>query len=201
MSNVYAPFGLHYIQRQDGAQPNYAIQTKPIFYTDSSTIGYGDPVQTQSSGVNQGYLHLAGTNTQMAGVFIGCYYTDSVLGYVERPSWTQPSTAVIGTVVGKYIPDSDAVFEIQVGNLTTPVTQTSIGLNAAFGTTNGVPNKAGFSTAYLDGSTIATTSTLPLRILGYSTGFFNGAQNDPTSANPVLIVAMNNSDANSSTGV
>lgn len=201
MSNVYAPFGLHYVQRSDGAQPNYAIQTKPIFYTDSSKIGYGDAVRTPSTGVNQGYLSLASTNTQVAGVFIGCYYTDSVLGYVERPSWTQPSTAVIGTVVGKYIPDMQAVYEIQVGNLATPVNQTSIGLNAAFGTTNGVPNAAGFSVAYLDGATIATTNTFPMRIIGFSTGFFNGGQNDPTSANPVVLVTLNNLDASNTTGV
>lgn len=200
MANVYAPFGMRYIQRNEGSVPNYMIQTKPIYYTNANKIGYGDPVKTVTSGINQGTMDIASTNTQYAGTFIGCAYTDSVLGLVERPSWAAPSTAVLGSVVGKYIPDDTAVYEIQVGNLTSAVTQTSIGLNAAFGTSNGLPNAAGFSVAYLDGATIATTNTLPLRIIGYSTGFFNGAQNDPTSANPVLLVVPNNIDSNISTG-
>jgi hypothetical protein len=176
------------------------ISYRPIYYTDTNKIAYGDAVKTVSSGVAQGTLDIATTNAQYAGVFIGCTYTDSVLGYVERPAWTAPTTAVLGSVNAKYIPDQEAVFEIQVGNLTTAVTQTSIGLNAAFGGLGSPTTTSGISNAYLDGATIATTNTLPLRIIGYSQGFFNGAANDPTSANPVLLVTMNVGDATTTTG-
>lgn len=201
MANVYAPFGMRESSRDDGAQPNYAINYRPIFYTDSNKIGYGDGVKTVSSGVNQGYLSITSTNGQIAGTFIGCSYVDSVLGLVERPSWTAPSTAVLGSVNAKYIPDGDAVFEIQVGNLVTAVPQSSIGLNAAFGGLGTPTTTSGISQAYLDGATIGTTNTLPLRIIGYSQGFFNGAANDPASANPVMLVTFNNCDTNSQTGV
>lgn len=200
MANTLAPFGLRYVSRNDGAQPNYAIQTRPIYYTNASQIGYGDPVRTVSTGINQGTLTIASTGTQVAGVFIGCTYTDSVLGLVERPSWAAPTTAIAGSVAAKYIPDSNAVFEIQAGNTAITVGQTSIGLNAAFGTIP-VPNSAGISAAFLDATTIATTNTLPLRIIGYSTGFYNGAPNDPTSPYPVLLVTLNNLDATNTTGV
>jgi hypothetical protein len=200
MSNVLAPFGLREAGRQDGASPNFAISTRPIYYTNSSTIGYGDAVKTVTSGVAQGTLTIASATSQYAGVFIGCSYVDSVLGFVERPAWLAPSTAVAGSVNAKYIPDTNALFEIQVGNLTTPLTQTAIGLNAGFGGLGAPTTTSGISTAYLDGSTIATTSTLPLRIVGFSTGFFNNAANDPTSANPVVLVAMNVGDANVTTG-
>lgn len=201
MTNVLAPFGLRYVGRNDGAEPNYAISYQPIYYTDSNKVAYGDAVKTVTSGINQGYASLSGTNTQISGVFLGCFYTDSVLGLVERPAWTAPSTAIQGSVQAKIIPDANAVFEIQVGNLTTAISQTSIGLNAAMGSLGNPSTTAGISNAYLDGSTIATTNTLPLRIVGFSQGFFNGAQNDPTSANPVVLVRFNVADSNTTTGV
>lgn len=196
MSNTLAPFGARYTNRVDGAEPNYQISTAPIYYTNPNTIGYGDVVKTVTSGANQGTLDIAGTGSQVAGVFIGCSYVDSVLGYVERPSWSAPSTAVSGSVVGKYIPDVNAVFEMQVGNFTSAITQTSIGLNIGIGGL-GTPNSAGYSIAYADGSTIGTTTVLPFRIIGYGTG----VNNDPTSANPVLRLVLNNCDLNSRAGV
>ena len=201
MANTYAPFGMRYINRRDGASPNYAIQTRPIFYTDSGKIAQYDVVKTGTTGYNQGYITQGSTNSQNVGLFVGCQYTDSVLGLVERPAWLAPSTAVAGSVNAKIIPDQDALFEIQVGNLTTPLNQTSIGLNAAFGGVGAPTTTSGISTMYLDGSTIATTSTLPLRIVGFSAGIFNGALNDPTSANPVVLVQFNNIDNNNLTGV
>ena len=201
MANVYAPFGLRYISRRDGAQPNYAVQTRPIFYTDSGKIAQYDVVKTGTSGYNQGYITQGSTNSQNVGLFIGVQYTDSILGLVERPSWTAPSTAIAGSVNAKIVPDQDGLFEIQVGNLATPLTQTSMGLNAALGGLGSPTTTSGISVAYLDGSTIATTSTLPLRIVGFSTGLFNGQLNDPTSANPVVLVQFNNIDNNNLTGV
>ena len=203
MSNTFAPFGLRPAQRNDGVSPNYALQTRPIYYTDSNNIGLGDPVKTVSSGANQGTLDIASTNSQVAGVFWGVSYVDNVLGQVWRPSWTGPSTAVVNTVSANYIPDAGMVYEIQAGNSSAAIGQTSIGLNAAFASTSlGVPTTtSGISKAYLDASTIATTNTLPMRIVGFSTGFFNQAQNDPTSAYPVLLVTLNNLDATNTTGV
>lgn len=203
MTNTFAPFGLRPSQRSDGVSPNYAIQTRPIYYTNANKIAFNDPVKTVSSGTNQGTLDIAASTTQVAGVFLGCNYVDNVLGLVFRPAWTAPSTAVINTVSANYIPDSGMVYEIQAGNSTAAIGQTTIGLNASFASTSlGVPTTtSGISVAYLDASTIATTNTLPLRIVGYSQGFFNGAQNDPTSANPVLLVTLNNLDATNTTGV
>lgn len=197
MANTYAPFGLRYIGRRDGAEPNYALNTRPIYYTDSNKIAFGDPVKTVTSGISQGYASLSSTNSQILGVAFGVQYVDSNLGLVERPAWTAPSTAVASSVTAKIVSDSDAVFEIQVGNLTTALTQTSIGLNAAMGGL-GVPSTtSGISAAYLDGATIATTNTLPLRIVGFGTSITN----DPTSAYPVVQVVFNNSDAVNTTGV
>jgi hypothetical protein len=202
MSNTLAPFGFRYIGRDDGAQPNYAISYKQIYYTDSNKIAFGDPVKTVSAtGANQGYMTLGTTNTQVLGIFIGCYYTDSNLGYVENKYWNAPTTALINTCQGKFIGDRDAQFEVQIGNLTTAITQTSIGLNAAFGGAGTPTTTSGISTAYIDGATIQTTNTLPFRIQAFSQGYFNGAANDPTSANPIVNVILNSADINSLTGV
>ncbi len=199
MSNVNSPFGFRYSRRLDGAEPNYQIATRPIASTNANKIGYGDPVKTGASGATylQGYLDIAATNSQMTGVFIGCSYVDSVLGYVERPSWTAPSTAVAGTVVGKIILDPMAVFECQVGNLTTAVPQTNMGLNANFGGTGTPTTTSGISVAYLDGGTIQTTNSLNFRLIGFS----GAVNNDPLSANPIVEVIINNGDYNTTTGV
>lgn len=199
MTNTLAPFGFRYVSRVDGGEPNYAITNRPIASTNTNKIGFGDPVKTGAVGATflQGYIDIAATGAQMTGIFIGCSYVDSVLGYVERPAWTAPSTAVAGSVMAKYIPDADAMFEAQVGNLTTPLTQANIGNNANFGGA-GTPNTlSGISIAYIDGATIATTNSLNFRIVGFGPG----VNNDPTSANPVVQVILNNSDYNTTTGI
>lgn len=201
MSNTLAPFGFRYISRDDGAQPNYAISYKPIFYTDSSKIAFGDPVKTATTGVNQGYMTLGTTNSQILGIFLGVDYTDSNLGFQTNKAWLAPSTAVSGSVNGKYIGDGDAMFEAQVGNLTTAVNQTSIGLNAAFGGAGTPTTTSGISQAYIDGATFATTNTLPFRVYAFSQGLFNGQLNDTSSANPIVNVILNAADTNSQTGV
>ena len=199
MSNVSSPFGFRPSRRLDGAEPNYQISVRQIASTNANKIGYGDPVKTGASGATylQGYLDLATAGSQFSGIFIGCSYVDSVLGYVERPSWAAPSTAVAGSVLGKYIPDPMMVFECQVGNYTSAVTQANIGNNANFGGTGTPTTASGISVAYLDGATIATTNTLNFRIIGFS----GAVNNDTTSANPIVEVIINSGDYNTTTGI
>ncbi len=209
MANTYAPFGMRYVGREDGATYTFAISSRPIWYTNSNKIAYGDPVKTISTaGITQGTLDIATTGSQYAGVVIGVQYTDSVLGLVERPAWLAPSTAIANynattntttsSVIAKFIPDGDASFEIQANGV---LTYTSVGLNAGFGGLGNPTTTSGISQAYLDTTLVGTSPTLPLRIIGFSQGIFNGQVNDPTSAYPVVLVTMNNGDTFNTTGV
>lgn len=199
MANTYAPFGFRPSRRLDGAEPNYQIAARPLASTNTNKIGYGDPVKTGASGATflQGYLDIATTGSQMTGIFIGCSYTDTQLGYVERPAWLAPTTAVAGSVVGKVILDPMMVFEVQVGNDTSALTQANMGNNINLGGAGSPTTTSGISQAYVDGATIATTNTLNFRLIGFSPA----VNNDPTSANPIVEVIINNGDYNTTTGI
>ena len=201
MSNTLSPFGFRLASRADGAQPNYAIQYRQIAYNNTNKFGFGDPVKT----LNTGYIDAATAGSTFSGIFLGCEYVDTNFARkVYFPNWSAPSTATQYTVLAKVCMDPKALFVCQIGNDTSVKTQSIIGQNANFGG-GGAPNSAGISTAYLDGSTIATTSTLNFRIVGFAggdntyltTGYVG---NDPTSANPLVLVALNNCDWNTTTG-
>jgi hypothetical protein len=65
--------------------------------------------------------------------------------------------------------------------------------------TNGAPNIAGVSTLALDFSTLATTATLPFRVVG-NYGVTGGPQ-DPGNNNPWIEVRINTSEVLSATGI
>lgn len=185
MSNTSAPNGLTYMFPLNGTEPNIATRRAPILYTNPNSIGYGDPV-IQSGG----YIDKWSSGV-MTGVFYGCEYTDSTYGWVISKAWTAPSTAVSGSVEAIISVDNTAVFQIQAGNSsTTGVTIAQVGLNAAFGSV-GAPS-SGNSTAYLDVTTISTTSTLPVKIVGFGTS----PTNDVNSAYNWVQVIMNNQSYN-----
>ncbi len=193
MSNTQAPNGFVWERRIDGAEPNCAFNMYPILYTESSQIGFGDPVLLNSSG----YLDIAANGTLMLGIFIGCEYIDSINGKQYQKAWTAPSTAVIGTVYGKVIDDPRAVFVAQAGASTsTGITSLDLGSNIEFAGA-GTPNSAGISVAYLNVTTISTTNTLAFRIVGLG----KSPKNDVTAAYDYAEVMMNYQAYNTTTGV
>jgi hypothetical protein len=183
MSNTSAPNGFTYMRRLDGAEPNDASNKYPILYTQTDKMGYGDPVILVG-----GYLDIWASGLA-TGIFRGCEYVDSSIGFTWSKAWTTPSTAVSGTVYGYICDDPMAVFQVQVGgSTTTGVVFTQVGLNASPGGV-GAPNTSGISVAYLDETTVSTTSTLPFRIVGLGTS----VTNDALSAYDYVQVVLNNS--------
>lgn len=182
MSNPSTGLGLRPSRRADGAAPNYALVPFPIVYNYSGTIAKWDPVIEAS-----GYLNVWASGA-IFGVFFGCEYLDPNLGYVDwKNSWTYPTLASTTIVTGYVITDPQMIWEV-VTTSGANTTQASVGLNAILTgmSTPSPTGSRGYSTARL--STIATTNTYPLRIVGLS----QQIGNDNTANNNIVEVMFNN---------
>lgn len=105
------------------------------------------------------------TSATPIGVFQGVTYTDPNLGYkVHRQYW--PASTVAADAYAYVADDPDLVFEIQSDEAVALT-----GVNANFAIVQGAGVTAtGNSGVLLDGSTVATTNTLPLRLIGFPNG-------------------------------
>lgn len=176
MATTSAPYGLRPVnllggQSFAGATRLYAI---PSGYAVS--IQTGDPVIIVNTGASRGTIARmnatttattvtnAGGGFGYVGVFQGCTYTDPVFGKIFR------QTYVAGTVasdIQAYIADDpDQVFQIQADG---QVNQTALGCNASLIQTVAGSSSYVTSGLCLQASSVATTNTLPLRIVDFVT--------------------------------
>jgi hypothetical protein len=166
MASTATPYGLRPVNLI-GGQP-YAGSTRlfKINNAYASNIFYGQPVSVNSSGVviaETGTSNVAATG--VVGVFVGCTYTDPSLKYkVFKQYW--PTGTVATDAYAYVVDDPDVVMQIQADDT---VAQTDLGANIGFGTFSGDTNTGNSETA-ADASSIATTDTLPLRIVGFVDG-------------------------------
>lgn len=195
MSNVAAPFGLRAVRKIDGSMPNYSTVQRQILYTDTTAIGQGDLVKDGGAGYVTKALYNS-TLSDAYGVLDSVQYFDTVQNKVIFSNqWSGTSTALAGSVIANIIQDLDLIYEVQSAD-GGPVTIASIGLNATFVAAPAVAT-TGLSTLALDFASIATTSTLPFRIVGLS----QRVNNDNTSANNIVEVIMNANAFNNRTGI
>lgn len=211
-SNTLAPNGLVYSRQRAGGSATMQANVYKVKRLYASNIGIGDIVKTLT-GASQGYIGL-GTNvdTSLLGIFqtiVGSgiiggaagsgYYDINTQTYSYGLNGSYQSTIVpaVGTDIAvSIIDDPFAVFRAQLSGVAW--SEAYRGANVNF-VANGAPNASGISTAYLDGTTIANTNTLPFRILGLS-GQYGGPQ-DPSNTNPWIEVCLNTPEASNSTGI
>ena len=197
MANTLAPFGFREAMTLVGATPNFQISTRRISSANATAIFKGDPVVSDSTGYIQ---QAAPGTTQIAGVFVQCkYYSVSQNKTVWSDFW--PGSDADSDVEAYIIDDPNAIFVVQANP--GPIALADVGQNCNFAVGTG-NTKSGISGAYLDSTTVGTTSTLPFRIKGYlgDTLFpAAGPGSDPTSAYNWVLVAFNNQDFKSLTGV
>lgn len=197
MANTFAPNGFTWY-RGTGSAPTDEQAARFITLT-AGAIYRGDPVTTQSDGsIAQS---VAGT-TQIAGIFVGCDYISASIGRrVWSNYWPGSGSALANTTVNAYIiNDPNAQFLVQSGNAGTAVLATDIGanINFAIGTGNALTQLSG---SYANQATIAVTATLPFRIVGLHTNPPGAPGTDATSNGNFIIVAFNNVDTKSLTGI
>ena len=171
MSATATPYGARPIGTLS-ASGSYTgkVRHLPIGSGYSSAIMNGDFVKLVADGDIE--LDSGTTALTAVGIFVGCSYTPSTTD--QKTFNTQwPASTVASDAMAYVIDDPHVVFQMQGDEA---LNTTDRGLNAAVVYTIG-STSIGKSKSALDGSTPATTNTLPLRILDFVDG--------PTSKAPV----------------
>lgn len=189
-----APFGMLPARRLGSAYNTQGFTRYQIASGYATNIFFGDVVQLVADGVIE--KDTGTTSLTPVGVFLGCEYDgDAALNYRLHGQYYPANTT--GVTYAYVLDDPDAEFLIQGDG---PVPQTAVGANAAIVQTAG--NTAfGRSRNSLDVSTIATTSTLPLRITGFGLGGDGLSENTPGDAFTNVRVKFNNHQLRTLTGV
>ena len=162
MSSTATPYGLRPIGLLGGQPYAGGIQHIKIASGYATNIFTGDAVLLVAAGTVE---KDTGTNAMTpVGVFLGCSYTDSDLGFIQRQHW--PASTVASDAVAYVATDPDIVMQVQADS---SVAQTALGSN--FALVQGAGSTVnGTSGVTLDASTEATTNTLPVRLIGFVDG-------------------------------
>jgi len=196
LSNTNAANGFQYFGRLEGGSPTEGLTTRLVSSADTAAIGYGDPVTSLGTGFVT--LSTAGT-TQIDGIFYGCEYLATAVGKrVWSPNW--PGSGAGGDVKAFLCTDPQAMFLVQSDNTAIVFADINANINFVAGTPSTV---TGFAASSVGQSTIATTNTLPFRIVGLYSDFAAPGTDgtDNTSAYNRVIVSANNWDRKSLTGI
>lgn len=158
MATTATPYGMRPINLVGGRVFAGSTRMIPIASAYSTNIFFGDVVKLNAGNVEKD----TGTSTATPiGIFMGCSYTDSTFGFMNRQYW--PASQVAADALAFVCDDPLALFEIQ-GNAA--VTAAKLGQNAALVQTAG-STLVGNSKNALSASSINTTPTLPLRIVDF----------------------------------
>tara|TARA_R100000935_G_scaffold56545_1_gene88336 strand:+ start:6755 stop:7333 length:579 start_codon:yes stop_codon:yes gene_type:complete len=130
---------------------------------DSTAIFYGDFVKMTSAGVVT--LDNGTATLTPIGVFMGCSYTDPNTKQLTFSQFYPAST--VASDISAYVLNDPFVELRMQGDAT--LAQTALGNNAAVVQTAG-STSIGRSKNSVDSSTIATTNTLPVKIIEFIDG-------------------------------
>jgi len=196
MANSNTPFGFRQYSG-NGSAPTYEQVYVPIVY-NASPIFFGDPVINDANGyVTVGAAASTEVTGTIAGIFVGCKYLSvSQKRTVWSNYWPGSDVASTSVVEGYIVNDPNARWVAQSDS--TGLTQAAVNANISYNT--GVGNTAnGISGAFL-GATIATTATLPFRVIGLLTTP-PGVNGTEAGAYNLAIVAFNSVATKQLTGV
>ena len=201
-TNSNAPYGLK-LERQG---PESRTMTVMFDTGESNNIGVGDVVKTAggSNSIDKGPIvklcALCNSGDAMFGVVEGLQEHLIVgSGMALDRKYRPASTAMYALI---RVANNSDTYSVQADDVGTLVGTANVGKNAnltgnAGGTTISTCNTAsGQSTIELDSSTIATTATLQVKIVG----FVDRCDNYPGVANQKLEVQLNNVESSGSTG-
>ena len=183
-----APFGFQPVQLMGGQYYASSNQVFPIQSGYPTALRPGDLVRIGSSGY---IVKETGTTTfttnggGILGVFLGCSYTDPVLGVTYRTNWTASTAPAANDQVAYVTTDPNLLFRVAYVSGTTVISsQTRVavmGKNVAV-----VQNATSTTTSDIAVSGVNTTSTLPFKVLDVDL-----ASIDSTGKYTAVICAIN----------
>ena len=135
----------------------------------NTAIFYGDFVKLVASGTVEKAAVTTSVVAGTVGIFVGCSYTDPT---TNQPTYSQfyPASTAADDIMAYVVDDPKLLFRMQADEA---IAQTGLGNNVSAVSTAG-STSIGRSRNALDGGSVATTNTLPLRIVDFVDG--------PTSA-------------------
>lgn len=162
MASVAAPYGMVPYGPIGGRDHNHAMRQFSIASGYATNIFFGDTVKLAADGTVE--KDTGTTTATPVGVFMGCFFTHATFGPTYSQMW--PASTVASDAKAYVVDDNSQVFKIQADGT---VALTSRGLNAGFTLTAG-NTLFGKSKNALAIASIATTNTLPLRIVDFVNG-------------------------------
>ena len=130
-----------------------------------TAIFYGDFVKVVSSGTIERSAVKTAVVAGTLGIFVGCSYTDPSTSQLTF-NQTFPADTAASDIMAYVVDDPKLVFRMQGDEA---IAQTGLGNNVSAVNTAG-STSIGRSKNALDGGSVATTNTLPLRILEFVDG-------------------------------
>lgn len=199
MSNSATPFGLRPIGKFDQGSLE-VMRQYPIASGYATAIAVGDVVQLVDNTNVVTIEKQSGTGDDttaidIAGIFMGCTYTDPNLGYVVHSSqW--PASTVASDAMAYVVDDPNVLFEIQADGTPPNNVREVYGKNTLLVQT--APNTTlGVSRVALDISEVSTDPQNPIRIIDYK----GGDQGDEKGTSyPILVCKFNYHQHSSTTG-
>ena len=128
-----------------------------------TAIFYGDFVKLVTAGTIEKDTGTAALTS--IGIFLGCKYSDSSTSQLTF-NQTWPASMAASDAVGYILIDPDALFKMQGDEA---IAQTALGANFSVIQTAG-STTIGRSKNAVDGSTVATTNTFPVRLVDFVDG-------------------------------
>ena len=192
MANATATFGFKHIGYLGGGAPDYQTSGQYLIQSTNTTkIGFGDPVM-KANATSKYIIQATNVTTQpIIGIFQGCEFVDATGNPNRSPFWTGSANADAKAFV---VDAPNALF--LVACLATSVVTSNLG--DVIGWTTGAPTTTGggFAIATVDQSTATATSTgttisgLHFRVVSLYQGVGNGS--DFTTNFAWCVVGFNN---------
>lgn len=195
MANQETAFGLRPVGLVGSGANSTGVTEYEIASNNTNAIYNGAIVVPLAAGVIDQAGDTAGGTTQALGVLIGVQYHDSTQ---KKPVWLNywpgsgsvsvdtnyPVKALVADDPNQlFVVAADATLTDRATALATVFANANLGTSARSGSTD-----TGKSSAQLSVSSVATTATLPLRIVGLVD---DDANNDYASAGAHLLVRLN----------
>ena len=131
----------------------------------ATAIFYGDFVKLVAAGTLEKAAVTTSVVAGTVGIFVGCSYTDPSTSQLTFNQQFPASTAA-SDIMAYVVDDPKLVFKMQADEA---IAQTGLGNNVSAFSTAG-STTIGRSKNALDGGSVATTNTLPLRVLEFVEG-------------------------------
>jgi hypothetical protein len=166
MASTASPHGARPVGSLVSCAYNAKITHYKIKNAFGTSIFYGDFVKWADDNPNTTIQKDTGTSSATPiGVFLGCAYTDPTTGQFT-PNQYFPASTAADDIVAYVASDPFLVMQMQSDEA---LTQDDLGKNVGIVQTAG-STTIGTSKNAVDGSTAATTNTLPLKIIDFVDG-------------------------------